>query len=247
MRIDVLGELRLLDDCGAVRTFGGRAEEMLRLLVTEQDRAVTVQTIINVLWGDHPPRSAMANIHTYASRIRAALSGTGGQTLVHGSAGYRLALAPGRSDLSCFTKFVARGRSAMNDPRAALDLLRAGVALWHGSPITPAMRDRSLTAAGIAGQLEELRLGAYADLVDAACRAGDPAGVIPDLRRLVAEHPRRESMHALLLRALYEAGEPAAALWAYHDVRRSLAYELGVEPGLHLRALYRTILHGVPS
>ncbi len=246
MRIAVLGELRLVDDAGRMGRLGGRAGDLLRLLVAEHGRPVPVAVIVDVLWGEHPPRSVTANIQTYASRVRAAVGVTGGAALVHSAAAYRLSLPRERCDLLRFADLVARGAGRMDDPHAALGPLEEAVALWRGTPMTAAMRDRSLTADSIAGHLEELRLRAYALLVDAACRAGEPARVLAGLRRLVAEHPRRESAHALLLRALYEAGDSAAAVCAYHEVRRTLSDELGVEPAEHLQVLYRAILRGAP-
>ncbi|GAB2570953.1 hypothetical protein Aab01nite_05290 [Paractinoplanes abujensis] len=222
MSIDVLGELRLTG--GPLR---GKAAELLRLLVAGQERPVAVHTITEVLWGDRPPRSAAANLHTYASRVRAVLDD--GARLVHTGGSYRL--LAGRCDLASFAALAMSG-----DPVA----LREALELWQGNPITPAMRERSVTAEGLARRFEELRLLAYARLAAAA----EPASLIGELRQLVAEHPRRESVHALLLRALYEAGDAAAALLEYHRLRRMLADELGVEPSAPLRALYRSVLCG---
>ncbi|MFF5288988.1 AfsR/SARP family transcriptional regulator [Paractinoplanes globisporus] len=116
--------------------------------------------------------------------------------------------------------------------------------MWHGSPISAGMRERSVTAESIACRFEECRLRAYAGLVDALCAGGDPGAVLGDLHQLVAEHPRRESAHALLIRALYETGDAAAALGAYQRLRRLLSGELGVEPSLHLRHLHQAVLQG---
>ncbi|MBL7257985.1 AfsR/SARP family transcriptional regulator [Paractinoplanes lichenicola] len=220
MRIEVLGELRL--STGPLR---GRAAELLRLLVTGQGRPVAVHTITEVLWGDHPPRSAGANLHTYASRVRAVLDDDA--RLVHAGGGYRL--LGGDRDLTSFVALAASG-----DPVC----LREALVLWQGPPITAAMRERSVVAEGIACRFEELRLQAYARLAAAV----EPASIVGELRQLVAEHPRRESVHALLVRALYEAGDAAAALLEYHRLRRALADELGVEPSAPLRALYRSVL-----
>ncbi|SNY52480.1 AfsR/SARP family transcriptional regulator [Paractinoplanes atraurantiacus] len=242
MRVDVLGDLRVGDGAGSSPAVRGKPGELLRLLVAGQGRPVGIDVIIDVLWGERPPRSVTANLQTYASRVRSVL--TCERRLAYGCGTYRLDLTAGECDLSRFVDLAAYGRTLR--PGRAVQVLRAAVELWRGPPLTAAMRDRSVVAEGIACRFEEIRLRAYADLVDAACAAGEPESVVADLRQLVVEHPRREGVHGLLLRALYEAGEPAAALHAYHCLRHTLGAELGVEPGAELRRLYQAILRGHP-
>ncbi|MFF5077884.1 BTAD domain-containing putative transcriptional regulator [Actinoplanes sp. NPDC000266] len=255
MRVEILGEVRVRDDAGSASAVRGKPGELLRLLAAGQGRPVGVDTIIDVLWGERPPRSVTANLQTYASRVRAVLTRAtrhGEELLRYAGGTYRLAVGADECDLTRFADLAAHGRALRAgrerpaDPERAVRVLRAAMELWLGPPLTAAMRDRSVVAEGIACRFEEIRLRAYADLVGAACAAGEPESVVADLRQLVVEHPRREGVHGLLLRALYEAGEPADALHAYHRLRHTLGAELGVEPGAEVRRLYEAILRGEP-
>jgi DNA-binding SARP family transcriptional activator len=250
MRVYVLGELRIRDDAGGeVAVRDGKTDDLLRLLVALRGSPASVSTIAVVLWGDDPPRSAIANIQTYMSQVRKVLhqaTRDGGRLLVHGSGGYRLSLPPDASDVAEFVRLVAQGRTLRDRAPAArrdsADVLWTAASLWHGGPMTIRMRQTSLFADGLARRFEEIRLGLYADLVDVLCDTGNPSMVMGDLRELIAEYPHRETVHALLLRALYASGDTASALWAYHRLRSVLADELGVEPSEWMRRLYESIL-----
>ena len=244
MRIAVLGPLEVRDADGrSVEVSGRRLRALLVRLALDAGRIVSADRLIDDLWEDEPPAGAANALQSLVSRLRGLL----GRDLVESAGGgYRLALDPARLDLAVFERSVRDGRAALGrgDQAAAAAALRRAAELWRG----PALEDvaQAPFAAAEIARLEELRLTAAEDRVEAGFALGDPAQYVPELEALRAAHPLRERILGQLMRALCAAGRPAQALEAYEDLRQTLADRLGADPSAELSALHLAILRGEP-
>jgi DNA-binding SARP family transcriptional activator/tetratricopeptide (TPR) repeat protein len=245
VRFGLLGPLTVLDDAGASVELGGRQPRLvLAALLVADGRAVSVEALIDAVWGERPPATATGTLQSYVSRLRRVL---GAERLVWEDAGYRLDVDGGDVDFRRFESLAEAGRARLDagDPRAARELLLEADALWRG-PALGDFADREF-AAGIAARLEQRRLAAVEDRVDADLRIGRHAAVVGELTELVAAHPLRERLQAQLALALYRADRQADALRVIADAGRVLREELGIEPGPSLRALESAILDQDPA
>ncbi|MFG2308795.1 BTAD domain-containing putative transcriptional regulator [Streptomyces sp. NPDC048566] len=240
MRYRILGVTQVEDDRGALVTVGGpRVRALLTALARRPGRTAGPDTLIDEVWGDRPPRDAPAALQALVGRLRRAV---GRDTVTSEPGGYRLRAGRDDVDLYVFEDLVARGRTALGHDDAATAAARLGeaLALWRG----PALADLADRTA--ATRPQALRREARRSRVEAELRLGRAGDVLPELRELTAGHPYDEALHALLVRALHEAGRGADALAAYEEVRRALSEGLGTDPGPELRALHTTLL-GAPE
>lgn len=215
-----------------------RHRAVLVVLLLRANRSVSVETLADLVWGDHPPKRAEGTIRHDVGRLRKILP----EPVLHTtSSGYLLQVAAESLDLTRFQRLVGHARQVREDcPADAAAILAEALALWRG----PALAD--LGDAPIRQietmHLEELRLAAIEDLVDAELRLGHCAELAAELRGLVARHPLRERMAAQLVQALYRSGRRTEALAAYEHTRGILLAELGGEPGRELHRLRHQIL-----
>ncbi|MFF1381665.1 BTAD domain-containing putative transcriptional regulator [Streptomyces sp. NPDC058308] len=238
MRYKILGATEAYDSHGATLPVGGqRLRALLAALVLRANRTATVGTLIDEVWADDPPADAPAALQALVGRLRRAL---GRDAVVSAPGGYRLAVAPEDVDLYRFERLVREARAALDrtDPAAAARTLRDALALWRG-PALADLPDRSAAARPEALRAEAVRARIEADLL-----LGRASDVVPELRELTALQPYDETLRALLIRALRDAGRGAAALAAYEEARRALAEGLGTGPGPELRALHAQLLDG---
>ena len=211
---------------------------LLALLLLNANRVVSTERLIDDLWGDSPPSTARAALQVYVAGLRKALN-DGGTSLRTRAPGYVLELAAGSLDLERFTQLRAEARGAsLPEDRAAL--LHEALRLWRDEPL-PELRTEPFASAAV-GELEQLRLGALEERVDADLDLGRDGELVTELESLVAEHPYRERLRAQLMLALYRSGRQVDALDAYQAGRRVLQDELGLEPGKELRDLEAAIL-----
>jgi DNA-binding SARP family transcriptional activator len=242
MRFRLLGplEIRAGEDWLAIGAPKWRA--VLAALLINAGQIVPADVLINEVWPDTPPAKAGNLISIYVLRLRRLLGDTDSTLLVTRAPGYLLRLAPGDTDAQVFESLVREGRRAYaaGDPERAAAQLAEALALWHGSPLadvppTPLIETE-------AERLADLRLDASELRITAELACGSHAQVIPELRRLLADHSLRENLWLLLMRALDGAGRHAEALEAYGQARSVLAEELGVDPGAELRQCYAELL-----
>ncbi|MEV5611733.1 BTAD domain-containing putative transcriptional regulator [Streptomyces sp. NPDC052225] len=231
MRFGILGPLdvRALD--GSPLDPGGpRPRALLTLLLLDAGRTVSPERLIDGLYGEHPPAGAGNALQSQVSRLRKRLS----LEIEAGPAGYRLAVDPDDVDLHRFERLAREGRQSLSagDHARAAAVLREGLALWRGP------------APGDLPRLEELRLSAVQDRIEADLTLGGDADLVAEVRELIARHPLSERLYGLLMRALQAAGRPAEALRAYEEARRVLADELGTDPSPELAALHLELLQG---
>jgi DNA-binding SARP family transcriptional activator len=242
MRFRLLGPLEVRA-AGQWRGIGApKWRSVLAALLINAGHIVPVDVLIDEVWGDAPPAKASNLISIYVLRLRRLLGDTDSTLLVTRAPGYQLRLGPAATDAQLFETLVrdARRAYAAGDPQGAASQLAEALALWHGSPLADVPPTPLVEAE--AERLEELRLDAAELRIRAELACGSHAQVIPEVRRLLADHPLREGLWLLLMQALGGAGRHAEALDAYGQARAVIAEELGVDPGAELRRLYADML-----
>src|SRR6266511_1693286 len=235
MEFRILGPLEVVQDDQPVRLDRQRLRAFLAYLLLHANEPVSADTLIDQVWGPEAPKTASASLQNYISRLRKAL---GPELLLSRPPGYLLRVDPERFDLARFERLAAEARGA--EPRERAAKLRAALSLWRGR----ALEDLAFEpfAQEEARRLEEARLTVLEERIDAELELGQARELVGELEELVGQHPLRERLHGLLMRALYGAGRQADALAAYQQARRVLVDELGLEPSDELRALEQAIL-----
>jgi len=231
----ILGPLEVLEGETTLPLGGRNQRALLTLLLLRANEPVSSERLVNELWGENPPRTATASLQNAVSQLRKLL----GPGLLHTRpAGYVLELDGNQLDLVRFER-LAREARALEPPERAI-VLREALALWRG----PALADSELEdfAQSEIHRLEDLRLGVLEDRIAADLEVGVDSELAAEVESLVRRHPLRERLRSQLMLALYRSGRQADALSAYHDARRTLVDELGIEPGPELQALYGSIL-----
>jgi DNA-binding SARP family transcriptional activator/tetratricopeptide (TPR) repeat protein len=242
VRYRLLGPLRVRDGTTWSPIRAAQQRVVLAVLLATPGQMVSSERLVAELWGDQPPKEAHSALRGYIMRLRRALGDSAASRLVTRGHGYELVVPDGEVDAVEFESRVVAGRRALAEgsPRTALEHLDDGLALWHG----PALADvpPCPTVTLWANRLAQSRLTALEERAATLLSLGRHGDVVDELTRLVAEHPFRERLWELLMRALRAAGRRAEALEAYRTARRALAEDLGLEPGPALRDLHRSIL-----
>ena len=230
----ILGPLEVLDDDVPVPLGGRNQRALLTLLLLRANEAVSTERLVDQLWGEHPPRTATTSLQNTVAQLRKLL----GPGLLHTRpTGYVLQL-DGQLDLTQFEQLVGAARSS--EPIERARLLREALDLWRGPPLADCEGEEFAQAE--IHRLDDLRLGVLEERIAVDVDIDVDAELVAELQLLVARHPLRERLWALLMLALYRCGRQADALAAYRDARRSLVEEIGIEPGPELHGLYGQIL-----
>jgi DNA-binding SARP family transcriptional activator len=231
----ILGPLEVSDETGPLLLGGLKQRAVLAMLLLEPGRIVSVDRLIDALWGEEPPRTATTSLQNFISQLRKTL---GPEVLETKPPGYRLRVRPGELDLDRFRVTVESARGA--DPSTRAEKLRHALALWRG----PALADLSYEsfAQPHIAHLEELRMATLEERVDADLALAAPSELVGELEGLVEEFPMRERLRGHYMLALYRAGRQAEALQVYADGRRILVEQLGIEPSRDLQQLHGAIL-----
>lgn len=249
MRIRVLGDLDVVVDGASVDLGGPKPRALVGLLVAAEGRPVPVERLIDQIWGEQPPNRVEASLQSYVARLRRVLeparaTGESARTLLTHAGGYSLDVTSAAVDARRFTAMLREARALDPvDPRR-IGLLSDALALWQGTAYSGL---GSLALEAESTRLDELRLGALEELWDLRLRRGEHAEAVAELEQLVREHPLREQLWALLVRALYRSARQGDALAALRRAREHLADQLGVDPGLELRRLEAAVLRQDPS
>jgi peptide/nickel transport system substrate-binding protein len=241
MEIRLLGLVEASLDGRPIPLGGGKPRALLAMLALHVNEPVSVDRLIEALWGERPPASAPKLVQLYVSHLRRELASADAEIVTRGR-GYELRMAADSVDAVRFERLVEEASRADASPDG---LAHEALALWRGPPLGDLV-DEPFAAAEIR-RLEELWLRARELDVDAALAAGDHRRVVAELDQLVTEHPLRERLHAQRMLALYRCGRQAEALEAYRHARRVLVEEVGVEPGPELRRLHEAILNQDPA
>ncbi|WP_180290498.1 AfsR/SARP family transcriptional regulator [Streptomyces sp. TLI_171] len=214
------------------------------MLLLHPNRPVTLDRLIDALWGAQAPATAEASLRNLVARLRRALGDQDGQRLQAVPAGYRLQVAEDELDTLRFDAAVQRARAAhqAGDLPQVLDATAAALDLWRGDPLA----DLPELSVSVGESWRESRLQALEWRFDAELRGGRPETVVAELTGLTAEHPLREAFHVQLMQALDATGHRAKALETYQRLRTALHEELGVEPGPAVRQVHQRILAAPP-
>ncbi|MFE9107505.1 BTAD domain-containing putative transcriptional regulator [Actinomadura geliboluensis] len=246
MRFGVLGPLAVWTDEGAaVRVPELKTRALLADLLVHRGRPVSVDQLVDDLWGGGTarlPRNPVGTLQTRVSQLRRALDAAepGGRGLLVSQApGYLLRAAPEAVDGDRFRALAERAR-ATEDPRARAASLAGALALWRG-PAYADFADEEF-ARPDAARLEDERLAVQEEYAEVRLELGEHAALAGELAEAVERHPLRERLRAAHLRALYRAGRQSEALAGFEDLRHRLAEELGVDPSPELAALHQAIL-----
>jgi DNA-binding SARP family transcriptional activator len=223
---------------------------VLAILLLAQGRQVAMDILVDAIWGEDPPRSAVGTVRTYISRLRRCLDPVTGyqaaELLKSVGDGYAIETGAVTVDVELFTQQVQQAQltRGSGDLTLAASQLGEALALWRGMPL-----------AGIQGpyagsqraRLQELRMAVTEDRLSTDIQSGGHLAAIAELRALLDDHPLRETFGELLMLALYRAGRQAEALAVFDDLRHSLSDELGIDPGPGLRDLHQRILRADDS
>ena len=239
----VLGPVEVVADGRPVAFPAAKPRALLAALLLSSNRVVSVDRLIDDLWGEEPPETATKALQGYVSQLRKAL---GADRLLTKPPGYSLRVEDGELDLDRFERLAREGRElvAAGDSKAAAKRLAEALELWRGAPLAefsePFARDAG-------ARLEDARLAALEERIEADLALGRHARLIPELEELVAREPLRERPRAQLMIALYRSGRQADALELYRRTRETLSEELGIEPSLELQELERRMLQHDPT
>jgi DNA-binding SARP family transcriptional activator/tetratricopeptide (TPR) repeat protein len=245
LAVDLLGPVRARAGEDELPLGPARQRAVFAVLAARAGEEVSRRELIDAVWGESAPASADGSVYTYMSGLRRCLAPVG-EPVEKGPGGYRLRLQPGALDVAEFERLCRSGEEAAESGahRAAADAYTAALDLWRGEPFS-----------GIPGpfaeqereRLLQRRIDVHERRAAALLELGEHADVAAELSALVADHPLRESLRALLMLALYRSERQAEALEVFHDARRVLQEELGVRPGPALQELNDRMLAGDPT
>jgi DNA-binding SARP family transcriptional activator/ABC-type glycerol-3-phosphate transport system substrate-binding protein len=243
VRLGVLGQLEVHDGGEPLRLGGRRQQLVLAVLLDRANERVSVDRLIDAVWGEAPPPTARKTLQAYVSRLRRIVGDSWIETIADG---YRLDASPDDLDALQFEALAVEGERLLGEaPYRAGVQLRDALGLWRGSPYGSLGDEQALrpsTARLLERRLEVLEHRIGADLV-----VGDGTGVVAELQALVSDHPLREYLHRLQMLALYRSGRQADALEVANRLRRRLGDELGLEPSPAVQELQRRILDQDPT
>jgi predicted ATPase/DNA-binding SARP family transcriptional activator len=221
---------------------GPQQHALLRRLLLSANRVVSVDRLVDAVWGESAPEHALEALQVYVSRLRKAVP-DGSARIRWEQGGYRIAVEEGELDALRFGQLVTQGRSLLSsgENEAASAAFAEALDLWRG----PLERDGSDDAE--LARLVELRTIALEERIEADLALGRHRELVPQLEALVVEEPLRERLRRQLMLALYRCGRQADALAAYREARRTLLDELGLEPSAELRELEAAMLRQDPG
>lgn len=243
LQFAVLGPLRAWRGGSPVPLGAPQQRALLAALLLDEGRVVATGELIDALWGEQPPNTAIAALRNYASGLRKSLGPSA--TLTNESGGYAIRIEDGALDLDVAEDHAAAAdRVRGSDPQEARRLLNAALGLWEGEALAgvpgPAAQSQRT-------RIEQWRLRLLESRLEADLETGGHEEAVCELTALTSAHPLRELLRAQLMLALYRGGRQAEALAVYSDTRLVLAEELGVDPCQELRALHQSILESDPA
>jgi DNA-binding SARP family transcriptional activator/DNA-binding CsgD family transcriptional regulator/tetratricopeptide (TPR) repeat protein len=235
MDFRILGPLEVSVSGRSVALGSGKLATLLGVLLLHVNEVVSVDRLVDELWGERPPADAIRLVQGYVSGLRRRL---GPGRIGTRPPGYLIWISTGELDAAQFERLVAVAR--VGQPKEVAARLREALALWRG----PALADVRFAGFALreAQRLDELRLAALLDRIDADLAMGRHTQLVDELSRLVAEHPMDERVSGQLMLTLDRCGRSVEALEVYRRLRVALSEEFGLDPGGHLQALHFTIL-----
>jgi YVTN family beta-propeller protein len=244
MEFRLLGPLEIWEDGRPLSLGGTKQRALLAILLLRANEVVSRDVLIDELWGERPPASAAHSLEAYVSRLRKTLHAdrAGEPILVTRQPGYMLRVGFEALDLHRFERLLEEGRRALatHAPERAFQKLSDALSLWRGSPLGDLAFEPFAQVE--VERLEELRLAALEERIEAELALGRNDALVPELQALVAQHPLRERLRGQLMLALYRSGRQAEALQVYREARGYFVEELGLEPGPSLKTIEQAIL-----
>ncbi|MEV6874681.1 BTAD domain-containing putative transcriptional regulator [Amycolatopsis sp. NPDC051128] len=244
-RLQLLGPVKAWQGESELELGSAHRRTVLAALAMHPDRTVSREELIDAVWGEAPPQSAQGSIYTYISGLRRALEpgrakGEGPQLLASIGSGYSLRLAAEAIDVHRFEALreQAQRRQSAGDLRGARETLDEALDLWHGVPLSGLPGP---FAAAQRARLAEVRLATIERRAEVVLESGGHTELVAELTALTREHPFRETLRGLLMRALVQADRRTEAIAVYADVRDRLVESSGTEPGPALRRLYEQL------
>jgi DNA-binding SARP family transcriptional activator len=240
----VLGPVEAIVDGRPVALPAAKPRALLAVLLLNRNRVVSVGRLVDDLWGEQPPETATKALQGYVSQLRKAL---GADRLLTKAPGYSLRVEDEELDLARFELLVREGRELLGggDSKSAARRFDEALELWRGPPFAEFQAEPFARDAG--ARLEDARLAALEERIEADLALGRHARLVPELEELVGREPLRERPRGQLMLALYRSGRQADALELYRRTRETLNEELGIEPSLELQELERRMLQHDPT
>ncbi|MET7656632.1 MULTISPECIES: AfsR/SARP family transcriptional regulator [unclassified Streptomyces] len=254
MRIFVLGSLDAELRGIPILPTAAKPRQILTLLAIYANQVLPVSALMEEIWGDNPPRSALTTLQTYILQLRRcmenALEGEPGgskELLLTRHGGYLLHAEPGSIDVHEYDRLSSLGQRAFDrgEYQQAAERFREALGLWRGPALVDVRTGPLLEIEAM--RLEESRLGMLERRNDVELRLGRHAELLTELTALTARHPLHEGLHAQSMVAFYRAGRPSAALDVFQNLRGHLVEELGIEPSQRLQRLQRAVLGSDPA
>ena len=240
VEIGLLGTVEVRDGARTVALPRRQQRALLAALALRVGEVVSTDRLVADLWGERAPASATGSLQNTVSALRKAL---GRDVVLTQAPGYRLALDPESVDAHRFERLLAAARGA--DEAARASLLSEALALWRGPALADLDEEQFARLEG--ARLDELRVAALEERIDADLALGRHSALVGELETLVAAHPLRERLRGQLMLTLYRCGRQAEALEVYRAARLALADELGLDPSPELQELERRVLRQDPS
>ncbi|HEY5882227.1 MAG TPA: BTAD domain-containing putative transcriptional regulator [Nakamurella sp.] len=242
VQVGILGPLQVRSGDRQVPIAGSRLRALVTRLAADAPDPVSIAELVEAVWPGEPPADPTNALKSLVSRVRRTLGDA--SRIRQETGGYRLMVDAGDVDATAFGELVIAGRRelARERPGGAHEQLTKALALWRGEPLVDAADGPYATSARV--RLDELRLDARLDLIEARLQLGRAADVVADLEQLTAAHPMRERLAGQLMRALAATGRQADALAVYERLRDRLAGELGVDPGAEVQGVHLAVLRG---
>ncbi|KOV69859.1 AfsR/SARP family transcriptional regulator [Streptomyces sp. MMG1121] len=263
MQIDVLGILDVRENGVSIAPTAPKPRQVLALLALHVDQVVPVFALTDELWAGRPPRSARTTLQTYVLQLRdlinlaleqeasaepgSAPRRSAKDVLVTAPGGYMLVSGGGESDVREFERLAGTGYRAVDagDFKEASRLLREALGLWTGPAFADVQTGARLEME--AKRLEESRLCALDQRIEADLRLGRHRELLAELTVLTSRYRTHENLHAQFMLALHRSGRRGEALEVYHRLRGTLVRDLGLEPSARLRRLQQSILVAAPE
>jgi DNA-binding SARP family transcriptional activator len=252
VRFKLLGSLEISNSGRTCAITPPKVRQVLALLLVRTGKLVQVDSVIEELWADAPPRRASNTVQTYVYQLRKiidqeGLAPAGRELLFTQPFGYQLQIAPEQLDICVFEAEVAEGRRMLDagQPERASQRLRQALDLWTGPPLADVVQGNLLSTHAL--HLQELRMRALELRIQTDVHLGRDRDLIGELRSLVARYPLHEWFHGQLIGALARAGRRAEALAAYSELRALLNRELGLDPSPELQRIHQEMLAPAPG
>ncbi|WP_444947904.1 BTAD domain-containing putative transcriptional regulator [Micromonospora ureilytica] len=248
LEFHVLGPLEILHRGRNIVPTAPKPRQVIALLILRRNTVVQTCDLIDELWEDNPPASAMTTLQTYVYKLRKTLAHQDAEHLLTTRpGGYQFTVSDSALDLCHFEQLASSGQAAVEagDMVSAREDLGAALDLWQG-PALAGVTQGSLLSSYVT-RLDEIRSRILELRIEVDLRLGRHRGLISELKSLVIRYPLHEHLYCALMVALHRSGRRHDALEVYRSLRRNMVDDLGLEPGPAVRELHQALLSDAPD